>query len=102
MSNYPEHEKLQAVKDEAETLSAFWDWLLSQGYHLGYYHEHDDEKCYDAETGERTCFLLTMYMNPLGKTPEAVFGEYFGIDPKKLSAEKDAMYEELRASAAAK
>lgn len=34
MSDYPEHDKLSAVKDETQAAGAFVEWLESKGIHL--------------------------------------------------------------------
>jgi hypothetical protein len=113
-TKYPEHEKLRAVHDQTLLLSEFYDWLESNGYHLARFHGHT-HSCYeesgsdgpgrpDADglrwhSGDRMCGLRTDVLYSYGVPPPSqLFGLYFDIDPKKLSAEKDAMYEELRAT----
>ena len=60
---------------------------------LAYYHAHSDE-CYDRD--DRTCELneerLYGFLSP---SKEQLIGWYLDVDPKALSLEKDAMYEEL-------
>ena len=112
MSKYPEHEKLQAHEQESLTLSSFYDWLSANGYHIARFHEHT-HKCYAENgsdgrgrsdkdglrwhSGERICGLSPARLYTFDvPPPDKLFGLYLDIDPKKLSAEKDAMYQELR------
>ncbi len=77
---YPEHEKLKARECEADVLSGFLDFLSARSWLIAEY----------TEESER---LL-----PVRERNEQIIGLYLDIDPKKLSAEKDAMYRELVAA----
>lgn len=75
---YPEHEKLKANEASALTLSGFLDFLSEQGWSIAEYPEHSD------------------YLHSIRQGPDQIIGLYLGIDPKKLSKEKDAMVKELQ------
>lgn len=79
-AKYPQHAKLRTVKHDSQAIGAFLDWLL---------HERGDTHICTWPEGD----------NHPGTDPtatiEGLLGEYFGIDPKALSREKDAMYDEL-------
>jgi hypothetical protein len=112
MNKYPEHEKLHKVQDETLLLSEFYDWLESNGYHIARFHEHT-HVCYEESgsdgrgrpdkdglrwhSGKRICGLSPEHLYTYDvPTPDKLFGLFFNIDPKKLSAEKDAMVKEMR------
>lgn len=96
MNKYPLHEKLKAHEHEAHVLGGFLDMLDEQRLVLAKYHEHGDE-CYDGD--ERECGLRTEQLYDFGiPTKEQLIGLYLEIDPKGLSAEKDAMYQEIVAA----
>lgn len=77
-SKYPEHEKLRAVKDKSQTIGDFLSWL----------DENDRVICKRDRDGD---------FCPVRGTIEKLLAEYFEIDLRKISAEKDAMVDELRA-----
>lgn len=79
MSDYPEHEKLQAVKDESQAAGAFLWWLR-------------DEK------GLFLCGMHDDYNFPVraGYEVEKWLAEYFEIDLEKIEEEKRAMIDRLR------
>ena len=73
---YPEHARLEAVpKEERDYIGDFIEWLWSQGYELGEW---------------KDLFFTRTTMNP-----EEWLARYYGIDRRKLSAEKDEMYKDL-------
>lgn len=74
--NYPEHAKLKAIVDKSQVIGEFMDWLSDKGIHL-------------AEWGKHELFSINTPIRDL-------LAEFFGIDQKKLDAEKDAMLEEQR------
>jgi hypothetical protein len=90
---YPLHEKLNAMQYESHVLSGFLDMLDERGLVLASYHLHTDE-CYDGD--DRMCGLSEerLYTYQIPSKAELI-GLYLDIDPKALSAEKDAMYQEL-------
>lgn len=75
--NYPEHEKLEAVKDEAQIIG---DFLSATKYTL-------------CELVEGK--VETHYLPVVGKVEEAI-ADYFNIDMQRLEAEKQAMLDEIR------
>lgn len=90
-SEYPEHEKLKAREREALTLSGFLDMLGERHFVLARYHEHDD-RCDECDLSEERLYDFRV------PTKEQLIGLFLDIDPEKLSAEKDAMYQELIAA----
>lgn len=61
--------------------------------------KHTDECYYDSIS--HTCGLNEQFLYSHDiPTNEQLIGLFLNIDPKKLSAEKDAMYEELKAAQA--
>lgn len=74
MDEYPESEKLAKASNEMRAIRAFLDWAEEEkGYHL------------EAVRGE------PMRTESTG----ALLYEHFGIDEKKLEAERRAMLEKL-------
>lgn len=80
MTIYPEHEKLKALDGANQTVGDFLEWLDDHGYEIG---QRDDKE---------------NYLQWTGKYRDDWLAHFFDIDRKKLSAEKDAMLEEIRAS----
>jgi hypothetical protein len=79
VSDFPEHEKLQAVADESQAVGEFLDiGLAQQGLVLAEYHEGSG------------------LLYPSHRTVEDVLASYFGIDRDRLEAEKRQMLEMLR------
>lgn len=78
MKEYPLHKKLKANAVAAFSLSQFLDFL-------------DEKELTIAETygGQGRLY-------PITKTKEQLIGEFLGIDPKALQAEKEEIIEELR------
>lgn len=84
-SKYPEHEKQRAAMESAQSTNAFGEFLewLSNKYVIAEFDERDR-------------------LAPVRKKPyspdlmNSILAEYFDIDPKKISDEKDAMLEEIR------
>ena len=76
---YPEHEKLHAVREQSQAIGEFLEWVNTEkGWMLGVYE------------GER--------MYPASYSINALLAEFFGIDPDLLEREKRAMLESLRAT----
>lgn len=148
-ADYPEHDKLQARKDEAETLGELWDWMQEQGIVLaewgrteereiicrscrgraapggGIYAGLDYARLTDRQrrvlatkllpseiaeyrkklpacpTCGGSCIEHELYtiddeLQPLMLPPQEFIGRFLGIDPSKLSDEKDQMLAEIR------
>lgn len=81
-NTYPECEKMLAVKDQCETLSAFVDWLSEEGIVLCTLVDLDE---YDEPQ------LMPMYPNY-----NELFAKHFDIDLQKVDTEQRAMLEALR------
>lgn len=77
MNKYPEHEKLQKVKDESQAQGEFLEWLREQGVWL----------CRMDEDG---------LLYPTYTRIEDFLAEYHGIDLKVIEQEKREMLEEFR------
>lgn len=97
---YPLHEKLKAHQHEAAVLGEFLDMLDERGLVLAKWHEHTDN-C-DNDDGDRACGLRNELYDLGVPSKTELIGFYLEIDPKELSAEKDAMYDELIKGAIAK
>jgi len=105
--DYPEHEKLQAVKKESQVIGEFLEWVTggaegSPNLTLCFYQEPTDEPMFEGGgslfDGEELKLNLD-YVEP-GWTPahqriEQLLALYFGIDLEKLNKEKDLMYERI-------
>ena len=97
MSEYPEHEKLEKVKDKSQACGEFLEWLTgAQGYTLGEYHEHVEE-C--TQVGYKVCGMSSDVLYPAPTVTRKLLAEFFEIDEDKLDKEKRAMLDELRARA---
>ena len=74
---YPEHEKLQAIKDQSQVCGAFLEWLLRR-YSF--------------------CTLnpVDAYFYPTHIDVNSELAAYFDIDRNKIEDEKRAMLAELR------
>jgi hypothetical protein len=74
MSNYPEHDKLTAAKDQTQTIGKFLEWCEEQGLELTRFGG-------DQRPAPRLQDLLA---------------QWAGIDLERLYAEKDEMFAQLR------
>lgn len=81
---YPEHEKLQNVKEESQFVGSFLDWAQSQGYFLAMRMDNED----DDGPAEMTV--------KVPKRIEELLAEYHDIDLKKLEEEKRHMLDQIR------
>ena len=113
MSDYPECDKLHAVSEESHRIGDFIDWLRGQGVNLMVYRDDMTETvdCWKF-------FPLTSEKHPkdcrggcggTGKVErkregwvhdprhiEQLLADYYGIDLRKLEAEKRRVLEEIR------
>lgn len=89
LKEYPEHEKLRAVKDKAQAIGTFIEWLSSEGLVLARWHQHD-EICHNCDRDD---------LVPDRASIEQLLARYFEIDLLKLDDEKRDMIEELRKGA---
>ena len=114
MSEYPEHDKMAAVKDRSQAIGEFLDWMPTGGYFLGQWacagHYDPDEKHVVAEHENRDidywfhqrghldgCDRVHATMANVGI--ERVLAEYFDIDLRKIDVEKDQMLASIRSDA---
>lgn len=78
MTEYPEHEKMHAVKEQSQAIGAFLD---------------------DPNTGQLCEFNDEMgEFLPTHKTIERTLADYFDIDLDKIEAEKRDMLDKMRAA----
>ena len=83
-SLYPEHEKMREVKNDADTIAAFLEWLEEQEMFVAIL--QDDA---DATEGYRAV--------PADLGIEKLLAKYFAIDLEKIGDEKDQMLADFRA-----
>jgi hypothetical protein len=77
--DYPEHDKLHKIQDQSQACGEFIDWLESQGLHL----------CEaDPESGRYW---------PTHRPLRGLLADFFGIDQRKIDAEKEQMIAAMRA-----
>ena len=117
MANYPEHEKQAKVKEQAQTIGEFLEWLASQDIQL---HERptkeaviarmkglpvDNDHC--PECGKRTekyCSqcrvgIVNDYWDtyfPVRKTIEQILARYFEIDLNQIEEENRQLLDKIR------
>lgn len=77
MNEYPECEKMAAIREKSQGIGEFLDWLSERGIILASYYE---------EAG----------LSPRHTNIEQLLAEYFNIDLNKVEKEKQAMLAELR------
>jgi hypothetical protein len=75
-AKYPEHEKLQALNGANQTVGNFIEWLSEKQLVLAHYGDHDE-------------------LFPTLQGRNDLIAEFFGIDQRKLEAEKQAMLASL-------
>lgn len=80
MNEYPEHQKMKAVKERSQAIGEFLDWAQSEGLYLARY----DERFHD-ET-----------LRAISEPFEHILARHFNIDLNKIEEEKQAMIEQLR------
>jgi hypothetical protein len=90
MTEYPEHEKLSKIKDCSQLLGEFLDWAHGQDLTLCWYddgeNDPDGEPVFAHERGWRPC----------RDNIETLLSKFYGIDLRKIEAEKDQMLNEIR------
>ena len=103
---YPEHEKLQKVKDQSQTIGAFLEWLNEREMHLCKYYKERGGLFINSKTGKPTHMFdnnaidnpdhLSEGYYPEMVTIENLLSEYFEIDLNILEQEKRQMLDNLR------
>lgn len=98
---YPEHERLRAIKDQSQAIGEFLDWMSTQGVvraRWGCHHGYVTTAEVQDEPPEcRLCTQTDKLWPDTTRIPD-LLASYFGIDQVKLEDEKQAMLETLRAS----
>lgn len=84
MSEYPEHDKLTAVKDKTHAIGEFLEWVQ------------------DKYDGQLMTYVPASEMGweygwaPLRKSTLDLLAEWAGVDQRELEREKRAMFEKMR------
>jgi hypothetical protein len=91
---YPEHEKMAAVRVQADAIGAFLETLGEHGQEIARAHEHSDG-CMDR-WGYPQCGWNEGELEPIRMSIERRLAAYLNIDLDKISAEKDEMLKEIR------
>lgn len=78
MSLLPEHQKLKDLNGANQIVGDFIEWLSENGYVIAQYE------------GNR--------LWPVTKSRDTLVAEHFGIDQKRLDAEKEQVLDEFRAA----
>jgi hypothetical protein len=81
-TNYPEHQKMKAVKPAADAIANFLEWIREEGMTI----------CRYEETRRRGEYF------PVRDGIKQLLAAHLEIDLKKIDDEKDAMLKELRAA----
>ena len=74
-SEYPEHDKLRAIRHQSQTVGDFLEWLEENGMEVG---------VWDGD-----------WFHPSNRNKESLLAAYFEIDQAKLEREKRVMIAEL-------
>lgn len=85
MAKYPEHEKLQDVKEKSQFLGEFLEWLRGDNYEL----------C-DVVRQENSSGQEYVTYVPNRRSIERLLAEFLDINLEKMEEEKRAMLEEIR------
>jgi len=116
MAEYPEHDKLKAIKDESQAQGELLDWLASQGINLmvwKIHQEQEQKQCWRCvhftKISTLNCDCITCHgtheytssttvegWSPINKSIPDLLAEYHKIDLKKLDQEKQIMLTELQ------
>jgi hypothetical protein len=117
---YPEHEKLKALRIDPDDpftgrnqlIGDFIEWLSAERIELAVWKRlcgrceslsHEDaEACENEECGAPSRSLGRPRLWPAQERRDDLIGRFFGIDPRKLSEEKDQMLAELRTASKGK
>jgi hypothetical protein len=91
MSDYPEHDKLSAIRNERQEIADFLEWLWGQGYYLARYHEHSNS-CYDDD-GDRVCGISSDELLIVNEPIHKLLAKYFDIDEERLEKENQTILE---------
>ncbi len=90
MAEYPEHEKMKAVKVESQAIGGFIEWLGEQGLELAKFHKCGkgcNRDCRREENGTLESHRYNI---------QSILAQYFEIDLDKIEQEKRAMLATVR------
>ncbi len=88
---YPEHEKLQAVRERSQAIGTFLEWLLgTKGFRIAKWMKVPDEDSW-ADEGAEVDELVQQHIDI-----EKILAEFYEIDLNKLELEKQAMLDSIR------
>jgi hypothetical protein len=94
MSDYPEHDKMRAVKERSQSIGEFLEWLRHEKSIV--LARWEKEEPVPGETWEDTAEALVSATDNV----TTLLAEFFKIDLDKVSAEKDKMLEDFRQQSA--
>ncbi|MFI1796617.1 hypothetical protein ACH427_04555 [Streptomyces sp. NPDC020379] len=89
MSRYPEHDKLDQIKELSHEIYEFISWMEDRT---------DFRLCREVRLDDRDMDDPTVYVPPGDSAVSKLLAQYFGIDMEKLTAEKEHMLQQHRDS----
>lgn len=92
MTNYPECEKMQAVKEQSQELGFFLEWLKNR-FTLAEMNYNFRAIITDTDDNEES---VSGILFPSYKSINQILAEYFEIDLEKVDEEKRQILEEIR------
>jgi hypothetical protein len=92
MTDYPEHDKLLAIKDETQAAGDFIEWLGSQGVFLAKNYMFDEHLQRTDDAAQCFTERILAYSRSLTE----LLADWQGIDLAKIEAEKRQMLASLR------
>lgn len=94
--DYPEHQKLQAVKDKSQAIYDFIEWLNQKGYHICEKVNTIENEVGKLDDDEKENWKIGWDWMQANLPMEKTLAEFFGIDLNKIENEKRAMLDLLR------
>lgn len=109
MSEYPEHDKLRAIRDKSQAIGEFLDWLEEGGLDHSPLAKRDNPILVQQSVGcvelAFRCECLdgsrSSVLDPLMIPKTRLLAAFFEIDERALEAEKRAMIDKIRKAACA-
>jgi hypothetical protein len=97
LTKYPEHAKLDKVKDKSQTIGEFLEWLSTKRREVAVWAEPKEPPYLDkdGELKSNENYMPEGWY-PLNYSIEKLLAEYFEIDLNKLESEKRQMLDEIR------
>ena len=93
MTDYPECEKMQAVKEESQKLGFFLETLQNK-YTLCEW--RDGYKDYFGEEGSDDYLWVPEGYYPIHRSIQSILADYFEIDLQKVAEEQAQILKEIR------